>query len=303
MESLGRHVSEEFATMRRFLEEREHELQRDLADYAAGLLQPLEDNLRTIQRALISVQKDIIYCQAVVNQWDSRRFLQEFKWLKERPHEDIHCPAVVSAKPCLGVFKGPLRYRVWKEMRNCISPAPASLTLDPNTANAWLQLEEDLTGARAGETRQEVPDDPGRFDPSPCVLGSEGFGSGRHYWEVEVQDKTEWAVGVARETAPRKGDIALSPRDGFWSIWLRRGADYRALTSPPTRLAPDPRPDRVGVYLDYEGGQVSFYDADCMAHLFTFTAAFSERLYPFFSPGLREGRRNQTPVRVRHLRL
>ncbi|XP_032903649.1 nuclear factor 7, ovary-like [Amblyraja radiata] len=125
VESLGRQVTEEFAAMRRFLDERERVVRRELAVHAGSLLQPLEGNLRAIQRALITLQKDIIQCQAVVNQWDSLRFLQEFNWLRERPREEVHCPAAISAQPCLGLFRGPLQYRVWKEMRSCISPGNA----------------------------------------------------------------------------------------------------------------------------------------------------------------------------------
>uniref|UniRef100_UPI00398E5501 zinc-binding protein A33-like n=1 Tax=Pristiophorus japonicus TaxID=55135 RepID=UPI00398E5501 len=304
IESLLRHVSEEFAGMRRFLDERERSLQRELGEHVSGLLQPLEDNLRNIQRALISIQKDIIYYQATANQRDSLQFLQELKRLRERPLEEIQRPTVVAAQLCLGLFKGPLQYRVWKEMRSCISPVPASLTLDPDTANPWLALLEDPAGAGLHETWREVPDDPRRFDPSPCVLSVQGFWAGRRYWEVGVGGKTEWVVGVARESAQRKGDITLSPQDGYWAVWLRNGNSYRALTWPPTRLDPPSHPGKVGVYLDYEAGQVSFYDAERMAHLYTFApAAFAEKLYPFFSPGLRDGRKNSAPITVYQLKL
>ncbi|XP_078075425.1 zinc-binding protein A33-like [Mustelus asterias] len=298
IEDLTCHVAEEFTSMHRFLDERERVLRMELAEQTSGLLLPLEENLRGIQRALISIQKDIIYCQAAANQHDSLQFLQEINWLRERPHEEIQHPSVLSAKLCVGLFKGPLQYRVWKEMRNSIVPVPTPLTLDPDTANPWLALLEDMTSVGVNESWQEVADDPRRFDSSPCVLACQGFEAGKHYWEVEVRGKTEWVVGVARESAQRKGDITLSPQDGYWAVWLRNGSNYRALTSPPTRLAPTSQPGKLGVYLDYEGGQVSFYDADLMSHLYTFTTNFAEKLYPFFSPGLRDGRRNSAPVTI-----
>ncbi|XP_038672941.1 nuclear factor 7, ovary-like [Scyliorhinus canicula] len=303
IEGLMHHVSEEFARMRQFLDERERGLKKELAEHTRSLLRPLEENLRGIQRALISIQKDIIYCQTAANQHDSLQFLQEINWLRERPNEEIKLPSVLSAKPCMGLFKGPLQYRVWKEMRNIIIPVPAPLTLDPNTANPWLVLLEDMTSVGVNETWQEVSDDPRRFDSSPCVLACQGFEAGKHYWEVEVRSKTEWVVGVARESAQRKGDITLSPQDGYWAMWLRNGSNYRALTSPPTRLALASHPGKVGVYLDHERGQVSFYDADRMSHLYTFAATFAEKLYPFFSPGLRDGRRNSAPVTIHQLKL
>ncbi|XP_039358248.1 butyrophilin subfamily 1 member A1-like [Mauremys reevesii] len=166
------------------------------------------------------------------------------------------------------------------------------VTLDPDTANPWLVLSEDRKRVRLRDRRQDLPDNPERFDPFPCVLGAEGFAGGRHYWEVEVGDKTEWDLGVCRESVSRKGE--LTHKD-YWRLKLR-DVEYSACTSPTTPLPVSVRPSRVGIFLDYEAGEVSFYNVTDRSHLFTFIGTFSGKLRPYFYPGLNAGGTNAAPL-------
>ncbi|XP_011542587.1 E3 ubiquitin-protein ligase TRIM11 isoform X2 [Homo sapiens] len=156
------------------------------------------------------------------------------------------------------------------------------VTLDPDTANPELILSEDRRSVQRGDLRQALPDSPERFDPGPCVLGQERFTSGRHYWEVEVGDRTSWALGVCRENVNRKEKGELSAGNGFW-ILVFLGSYYN---SSERALAPlrDP-PRRVGIFLDYEAGHLSFYSATDGSLLFIFPEIpFSGTLRPLFSP-------------------
>ncbi|XP_017695551.1 PREDICTED: tripartite motif-containing protein 15, partial [Lepidothrix coronata] len=162
----------------------------------------------------------------------------------------------------------------------------ADLSLDPDTANPYLVLSEDKRSVRLRGAPQELPAHPKRFDYAFCVLACEGFQAGRHYWEVEVGDGESWVLGAARESVRRKEKVDFAPEEGIWAVglnWKGKNWDqYQAFTSPETPLSLCERPRKVGVYLDYEGGWVAFYNADTMAPIFTFTAAFSERIFPFF---------------------
>uniref|UniRef100_A0A8D1SWB3 Butyrophilin subfamily 2 member A2 n=1 Tax=Sus scrofa TaxID=9823 RepID=A0A8D1SWB3_PIG len=158
----------------------------------------------------------------------------------------------------------------------------ADVVLDPDTAHPELFLSEDRRRVRRGPSRQSVPDNPERFDCQPCVLGLESFSSGRHYWEVEVKNVMVWAVGVCRNSVERKGEILLLPQNGFWTLENQ----YRALSSPEKIVPLKERLHRVGIFLDYEAGDVSFYNMRDRSHIYTCPRSpFSEPLRPFLRLG------------------
>ncbi|KAF0881416.1 RO52 ligase, partial [Crocuta crocuta] len=160
-----------------------------------------------------------------------------------------------------------------------------NITLDPYTANPWLILSEDRRQVRLGDSRQEVPENEGRFDTYPMVLGAQFFDSGKVYWEVDVTGKEAWDLGVCRDSVRRKGHFLLSPKNGFWTIWLWNKQKYEAGTSPQTPLHLQVPPRQVGIFLDYEASTVSFYNiTDHGSLIYTFSeCAFSGPLRPFFS--------------------
>ncbi|XP_073707363.1 E3 ubiquitin-protein ligase TRIM39-like isoform X1 [Garra rufa] len=171
------------------------------------------------------------------------------------------------------------------------------VTLDPDTAHPELILSDDGKQVRHGDIRQKLPDNPERFDKCVNVLGKEGFSSGRFYFEVQVKGKTKWDLGVARESINRKGQITASPSDGQWTVWLRNGNEYKALSGPSVSLSLRVKPQRVGVFVDYEEGLVSFYDVESSSHIYSFTAqSFTEKLYPLFSPCPNDGGKNSSPL-------
>ncbi|XP_078422903.1 E3 ubiquitin-protein ligase TRIM69-like [Cetorhinus maximus] len=292
------HVKQCFTEMGQFIQKKEQSLVEKLEERVETILKRMEARLGEIQEGLTSAGVEIMKRKEQIEDQDDLRFLKGLSLLKQRPLEDFKTLEDISEDLSLEVLKGPFQYSVWKELRDVIRPGPASLTLNPATASPWLILSEDLTSATHGAQKQQLSDDPRRFDPCPCVLGSVGFASGRHYWEVKVGNKSSWTVGVAGESVSRKGDILLSPPNGYWVLGLRNGNRYKAFTLTLRDLHLDVKPRAIGVYLDYEGGQVSFYNVDGMTHLHTFRGSFTEKLYPFFSPGLNHRGGNAEPLQL-----
>ncbi len=146
------------------------------------------------------------------------------------------------------------------------------MILDPNTADSRLVVSDDLTSVRRSENNQLIPDNPERFDFYPCVLGSEGFNSGTHCWDVEVKESSDWSLGVTTASNQRKGGVFFNT--DVWSVaygWFER-----------TGFSVKQDLERVRVDLDYDRGTVSFSDPVTNTHLHTFTSTFTDTLFPFF---------------------
>uniref|UniRef100_A0A672RW63 E3 ubiquitin-protein ligase TRIM39-like n=1 Tax=Sinocyclocheilus grahami TaxID=75366 RepID=A0A672RW63_SINGR len=136
-----------------------------------------------------------------------------------------------------------------------------------------------------------------RFDKYMIVLGNEGFSSGRFYFEVQVKGKTQWNLGVARESINRKGTLNLCPESGNWTLWQSNAKEYKACESSPVSLSLNVKLQKVGVFVDYEEGLVSFYDVESRSHIYSFTGqSFTDKLYPYFSPWTNGAGKNSAPL-------
>ncbi|XP_044845069.1 butyrophilin subfamily 1 member A1-like [Mauremys mutica] len=162
------------------------------------------------------------------------------------------------------------------------------ITLDAGTAHPNLSISEDQKSFKHEAQPQKVPPNQERFDSTVCVLGSKGFSSEEHYWEVDVTNSTDWDIGVARKSIQRKGKISLSPKEGFWALGLS-GRDYWAKTDPWTRVMVQKKPKKIGIYLSCQDRQVTFFNVTNKSMLFTFNdCSFFGNVYPFFKNSHKE---------------
>lgn len=171
--------------------------------------------------------------------------------------------------------------------------------LDPATAHPNLVFSDDMKSVRLGNKWDRLPDSPERFDSCIFTLGSPKLFSGCQYWEVEVGNKTAWVLGVCRASTSRKGSVTLTPENGYWVVMMMKPNEYQASTIPPTHLRMSEPPKRVGIFLDWKTGHISFYNVTIRSHIYTFTT-FSPAgpLQPIFSPGTHDGGKNTGPLTI-----
>uniref|UniRef100_A0A8B9E9F6 Uncharacterized protein n=1 Tax=Anser cygnoides TaxID=8845 RepID=A0A8B9E9F6_ANSCY len=292
-------IEKEFEKLHDFLDKEEEKLQRKLKQEEKRTATKLRNNVTQLAKQSQALGK-------LTTEIEERSQQPPLGLLKVRSLkiENIQAQkqAVVSAElqdtyniPTIRIFEFLNQFK--GECLLLLFPA-VQMTLDPKSAHPSLLLSEDGQSVSHGGARQELPDYPERFDPYVFVLGSLRITAGRCYWEVEVGDQTEWDIGVCREAVKRKGKGPLSPQAGFWRMWLRNGDQYKVLLSHPITLSVKQKPKRVGIYLDYKGGEVSFYNVTHQTHLYTYSGAFRDALRPFFSPGLSQGGRSASPLVV-----
>ncbi|XP_034645019.1 zinc finger protein RFP-like [Trachemys scripta elegans] len=298
-------IVSEFQQLRQFLEEQERLL--------LAQLEKLDKVFVKIQNEKITkLSEEISYLSELISELEGKyqkpasEFLQDIRsTLSSCKNERRKFQQPLKISPKLKVrlsefsqktvvlvntlrkIKDALPSELERKSRKSLGPfRKVNVTLDPDSAHPQLVLSEDRKSVRWGDTRQDLPNNPERFNSWACVLGYKGFTSGRRCWEVQVGAGRHWAVGVARESVGRKGRISRSPEGGIWAV-QRWGSRFEALTSAVTRLPRRQIPTRIRVCLDCDWGQVTFIDAVDETPIFSFPpgSALGERIRPWFWVG------------------
>ncbi|XP_073691426.1 E3 ubiquitin-protein ligase TRIM35-like [Garra rufa] len=272
-EHTERQIKQQFEKLHQFLRDEEEATITALREEEEQKKQMMKEKLEEMNRHISALSHTIKDMEEMMKASDVC-FLKEFPVSMERVQISQPDPQTPSgALIDVPRYLGNLPFRVWKKMQDIVQNTP--VILDPNTAYPVLLLSDDLTSVRRIRY-QPVPDNPERFDCHECVLGSEGFNSGTHCWDVEVKQSQYWSIGVTTASNQRKGWGFFNT--GVWCVWY---GPY--IVSPGSGFGVKQHLDRVRVNLDYDRGTVSFSDPVTNTHLHTFTTSFTHTLLPFFS--------------------
>uniref|UniRef100_A0A671VP06 Bloodthirsty-related gene family, member 2 n=1 Tax=Sparus aurata TaxID=8175 RepID=A0A671VP06_SPAAU len=274
------------------------EKQRETEKQAEGLIKELEQEIAELEERSSEVKKISSSKEDIYVVFQSLPSLNAAPPTKDWTGVSVRPPSyegtVVRA---VNQLEETLSEQMKKAELKRVQQYAVDVTLDPDTANPNLILSDDGKQVEHGDVKKILQDNPERFDYCANVLAKQSFSSGRFYYEVQVKGKTRWDLGVARESINRKGQITLAPQNGYWTIGLRNENEYKACARPAVNLSLKCRPEKVGVFVNYEEGLVSFYDVDNTDLIYSFTGCcFTKKLYPFVSAGLNDGGKNSAPL-------
>uniref|UniRef100_A0A8B9H3H6 Uncharacterized protein n=1 Tax=Astyanax mexicanus TaxID=7994 RepID=A0A8B9H3H6_ASTMX len=246
-----RHIKEEFQKLHQFLREEEK-------DSLSALKEEEEVKSQKTRGTISRINDQILHLSQIIT-----------STYEELSSEDTAFLQVLSF--CSIVYSNPTFFHA--------SFFPAPVILDSNTAHRRLALSNDLTSFVCQDEHRQIPENPERFDHHLWVLGSEGFSSGSHYWDVEVENCKEWALGVVTG-AMQKGKTFFS---GIWKCHYENILYGASSTGGPTDILKVRGSLRkIRVQLDWDEGKALFYNLNNGRPLQTFSHKFTAPVFPYF---------------------
>ncbi|KAL0972993.1 hypothetical protein UPYG_G00197440 [Umbra pygmaea] len=296
-------VRKEFGELRRYLEIEESGFMQRVESKAASLISSIQMQADELTHTLAKFQEAEEMLQALNNE-SHLGFIAKygsiaprFRECQQKQQREEKSYSSVNFKP--GFNHNDIKICVWKRLHRKVLPALESLKLDPLTAHPMLDLSQGDTVVECGALLKHLPNNPERFSYSYCVLAARGFSSGKHYWETCVGDKPKWRLGLIKGTTGRKAKLPKTPESGVWLIGLREGRLYEAFASPRVTLPLVTQPKRIGVFLDYEGGVLTFYNADIpdeLGVIYTYNTELQGKVYPLYDVCWHERGANKHPI-------
>ncbi|XP_076862955.1 nuclear factor 7, brain-like [Brachyhypopomus gauderio] len=282
IEIIENKIKAEFEKFHQFLREEEEARITALRKIGEMKISPFQAGIDEMTKEVSVILENVAFLWQLMES-EHIAFLKTYSENLQRLDRPIlHMPKLDSETKIDDVDYIPtLLFSVWARMQNLVPNAP--VTLDPNTACNKLVVSEDLCSVYYVEQKQAVPDNPERLYMG--VMGSQGFRSGLHCWDVEVGDNDHWTVGVVKESIERKKLLKMDPSSGMWSIRFIK-EKYRVGVKTRKELFLPEKPWIIRVQLDCDSRKLKLLDPFRNTTLYTFTnIVMTEPLYPYLNTG------------------
>uniref|UniRef100_A0A8C6SB87 E3 ubiquitin-protein ligase TRIM21-like n=1 Tax=Neogobius melanostomus TaxID=47308 RepID=A0A8C6SB87_9GOBI len=262
--------------------------------------------IKKIQTEISALEQREAEMERLWSSGDHLQFVQTFTSTKPAPplkdwtEETVRAPTyegrVAKAVSELERNLYPQMEQIFEAELKKIKEFAVEVTLDPDTANPNLDLSEDLKQVNHRDHEKDLPDNPERFSSFFSVFAKQKFSSGKVYFEVQVKGKIAWKIGVAKESVNRKEENTQTPQNGHWLIYMSDD-EYKTEEEPPVILPMRSSPEKVGVFVDYDEGLISYYDVGKTNLIYSFTdCCFTENILPLLNPYDNDDGANSAPL-------
>ncbi|XP_072471760.1 probable E3 ubiquitin-protein ligase TRIML1 [Notamacropus eugenii] len=280
-------ISSEFEKVKRFLDEEKNKYLSAVQRQGRANLEGLRKRIRRLALQNQELRRRISESMEVCSKADVD-LLQDMKGVLKR-----NATSWSWKEPASLAIEFTFDWTSTHSLENKSLPMPfiepkllstVDITLDPDTADPGLIISEDLKSMRYGGAQTEVPISTGRFSDFATVVGIQCLLSSRYYWAVEVPDNTGWCVGISNGSPGPEVFFVLM------AVKSHSGCHLFAIGKPHISSVPHVKYCqncvsnlKVGIFLDYEHGELSFYNVKERSLIFSFpTTSFSGFFQPFF---------------------
>uniref|UniRef100_UPI00358E0BD1 E3 ubiquitin/ISG15 ligase TRIM25-like n=1 Tax=Myxine glutinosa TaxID=7769 RepID=UPI00358E0BD1 len=261
-------------------------LDRQLSDRFRFMLHQFEQQIWDLQQQMVALQESEAILKVAMQQDDTVTFLHGYKNLQDRLKSVIwvqdtlqsmaaqtETPESLDLEALIDNVKG----TYFRKFYGCTP------MLEVNSAHPRLLLSEDFLTATVTDLPKPYPSHADRFESHIQVLGSVGFSTGCHYWEVDLSSAERCSVGAAYASTPRKcyGPSSMLGRNPVSWCVRKAGTAISAMQDWKETVLGMAEPLQfLGLCLDYEAGTLSCYRAETMTLLHTFRTTFTKPVFP-----------------------
>ncbi|XP_018416414.1 PREDICTED: E3 ubiquitin-protein ligase TRIM11-like [Nanorana parkeri] len=288
-----------FRDLRRHLEDLEKRVLREISKQEEQLSHQLSDLIQKLEIKIAELSRKMYHIEEMCNMTDPLTVLQESDTGdlcdteegddedRERHDKLLHDGRDLDLAGISHMLQTGLS-DMMKGVNVCLNIQEASgIVLDVNTAHNDLQISNDMKTVSWSDIRKNRPETPERFQKYLQVLGNRRYSLGQHYWEVDVSGSDWWVVGMCYPSIERRGNQSwIGNNNKSWGLYSHTNQCSVYHNNKKIQLPNNISSNRVRIYLDYEAGQLSFYDlCDPIRHLHTFTTTFTEPLHAALGVG------------------